>query len=299
MLRWTAAGVVGDPILLQVRVESAYPDRVAVGAPQPRRALDAAEVADNVAHFTLRRRGPRVRPVQQLLLTGLSPASAEALAPRVAGWRAQGIEHLTLHLGDGGAGLLDADLTRQAQAVVVRASHPESIRLVQGRGPSTQVVVLLDAAARGRWEDWLQAAAEAPGLRWALTYPWPIGRDAGPLPPAAAGWLEPLLSFQRVVQPRAADFTIKNLPLCALGEAPAAGALAQAVRRSRNRWYVDAEHQLDQALAFFPDVLRFVRRDGCRFCTQTLRCDGAAEPWLERGLLGSLQPWSAPGPRSA
>ena len=44
---------------------------------------------------------------------------------------------------------------------------------------------------------------------------------------------------------------LKGLPSCYLGE------LAALNRRSANRWYVDADHQLDQALMFFPDVVSF------------------------------------------
>ena len=81
---------------------------------------------------------------------------------------------------------------------------------------------------------------------------------------------------------------VKGLPICRLdGDVDAAW-------RSGNRWYVDAAHQCDAALLFFPGVVRFSKGDSCRFCSADGRCDGVPEPWLERGLAGPLIPIEAP-----
>ena len=80
------------------------------------------------------------------------------------------------------------------------------------------------------------------------------------------------------------DVGLKGLPACRLTRH------RERMWRSRNRWYVDAGHQRDKALLFFPDVTRFAKADACRFCSWSDRCDGAPDAWLRAGLAGTLTP---------
>ena len=115
-----------------------------------------------------------------------------------------------------------------------------------------------------------------------LTWPYPGGAQ----PPHASDCARPVESA--IARLRAAGIRVglKGLPLCAL--APAARE-PELTWRSGNRWYVDADHQLDRALLFFPQVVHLARRDACRFCALTSRCDGVAEAWLDAALV-SLEP---------
>jgi hypothetical protein len=47
---------------------------------------------------------------------------------------------------------------------------------------------------------------------------------------------------------------------------------------------------MDRALLFQPDVLRFAKREGCRFCDLDPHCDGVAEAWSRTGLVPALVP---------
>jgi hypothetical protein len=116
-----------------------------------------------------------------------------------------------------------------------------------------------------------------------LSYPFPTG---GPQPdPPRPDRLLPSL-HQAVTQLEAvgAQPRIKGLPACWLGP------LASRLQPSSNRWYVDADHQLAQALLFFPDVLAFYKADVCRFCTLDHRCDGFFVEWLRGPGFPELEP---------
>jgi hypothetical protein len=77
---------------------------------------------------------------------------------------------------------------------------------------------------------------------------------------------------------------IKGLPACYLGE------FSPLLRRTVNRWYVDADHQLGKALMFFPDVVAFYKEEDCRFCTADAQCDGFFATYLRRPNFPPLHP---------
>ncbi|MBM4366727.1 MAG: hypothetical protein FJ102_10975, partial [Deltaproteobacteria bacterium] len=80
---------------------------------------------------------------------------------------------------------------------------------------------------------------------------------------------------------------IRGLPACLLAE------LSAHAGKTGNRWYVDADHQVDKALLFFPDVVRFHKVDDCRFCTRNEACDGWFANYLRRPGFGRLAPIEA------
>ena len=115
-----------------------------------------------------------------------------------------------------------------------------------------------------------------------FTYPFPTSLTADPPPPAAAiGALKLALTILDDAGLRA---RIKGLPACFLG------ADAHRLGRTSNRWYVDADHQRQDALLFFPDVVAFHKDDACRFCAADGRCDGFFSRWLARGSTPGLRP---------
>jgi hypothetical protein len=80
---------------------------------------------------------------------------------------------------------------------------------------------------------------------------------------------------------------IKGLAACHLGDQ------AHRLAKTENRYYVDADHQQDQALLFFPDVVRFFKDDACRYCNLDGACDGFFATYLRRPGFPPLQPIEA------
>ncbi|MCB9681491.1 MAG: hypothetical protein H6733_08480 [Alphaproteobacteria bacterium] len=277
MLTFTSSGIVPVPTTLQIRLGPLADGRVRAGAPVPARALTDAEVADNVHAFTERRRGPRTAPCTALVLSGWSAARLTTLPGLVAQARRWGVTHLTLHApvgSDGGTVEVDA-----AVVPVRRVEDVPALACWRGVAHTTAVVPLEPDVVR-RLDRVASTLAAACPDRVVFTWPFPPAGRPAPvhevvtaLDAVAAAWQEGGPSWQ-----------VKGLPPCLLG------AHAGRAGRSRNRWYVDADHQGANALLFFPDVVRFRKVDGCRFCAMDGACDGVAAAWLDQGRTPPLQP---------
>jgi hypothetical protein len=100
-LRFTPGGVVSAPTILQIRLSRELPGRIAAGAPLPSRAMSDAEVEDNLRHFVVDRQGPRERPCDHVVLSGVDLPSRRALADVMRAARAKGVGRVTLHLARG------------------------------------------------------------------------------------------------------------------------------------------------------------------------------------------------------
>lgn len=283
MLRWTPWGAVAEPEIVQIRVAADFSGRVPAGAPVPGRALEVHEVAENVRHFTDRRRGPRTSPCRGLVLAGV--ADPDPLVPVVDLARGLGIERVVLHLGDAAPARAGSELARRVDVAVARVTSVEGARALDGLGP-LDVVVLLEASTLPGLDAIADALARARARR--VVFTWPL---AGPdVPPAvdAAAAVRPALERLHAAGVPAG---VKGIPLCTLAPRDAAlDAWEPRVWRSPNRFYVDADHQLDEALMFFPDLVRFAKADACRWCRVLERCDGVVENWLRTGLVGPLNP---------
>jgi hypothetical protein len=182
-------------------------------------------------------------------------------------------------------------------AVAVRAPAEIPAGVLWEIPLALDLVIPLEAGVLPGLLELTRAALAASPRRLVFTWPFPGGAE--PPPPAATvvEALRPAVELLRkeAVAHSAVAFGVKGLPVCAL-----AGVLedpAGHVSRSGNRWYVDADHQLDRALLFLPDVLRFSKREGCRFCEVDDRCDGVAEQWLLQGLVTELVPLRAASPQ--
>ena len=284
-VHWTAAGAVVRPSALQVRVTPGFAERVRVGAPVPARAMSPEEVDANVRHFTEGRRGPRVRPVRQVVLSGVSdPPLCVALCERVDAWRSLGVKELVVHASApsvqcGAVG----ELPGCADRVVLTVSEVSDAQLAAldalalgGFGVS----VALTAAVRTRLPELVRCFAKDPPR--SLAWVWPFPALATPAPPPAHVVVKELIAAGGLQVPHARGV---HLPPCVL---PRGGA--QDGWRTRNRYYVDADHQLEAALLFFPDLVQWAKPDSCRFCRADRICDGVASRWLEQGLTGPLEP---------
>lgn len=293
MLSWTHAGAVARPTTVQIRVQRSYPGRIRAGAPVPTRSMSTDELLDNIRYFTAGQRTPRSAPCDSLVLSGVGVASRADTLDAVALARAEGVRRLTLHVGVEDldaldvarfAGLVDllvvpvqpgGDLVAGARAI--RAATAACLPVSANTALTTNALPGLAAAAR------LLASARPSSLTF--TYPFPInGGDAAEVPPpgrAVAALREALMILDSAGLPAA----IKGLPACYLGPD------AHRLRRTVNRWYVDADHQRDRALLFFPDVVAFHKDEVCRFCARDGACDGFFAAYLRRPGFPPLEPF--------
>ena len=129
-----------------------------------------------------------------------------------------------------------------------------------------------------------KAIADSGASRASLIYPFPIaGNTAKDVAPIDAT-LQALEGAVSELERAGLDITIKGLPGCYLGR------MAGYMHRSANRWYVDADHQLDGAVLFFPRVVSFTKQESCRFCKVNDRCDGFFATYLKRPGFPALEP---------
>ncbi len=289
-VRWTASGAVAAPEFLQIRVAPRFVGRVSVGAPMPTRAMTADEVDANVRHFTEGMRGPRSRPVRQLVLSGLDGLDGldalDTLGSRADGWRRQGIETIVLHIGaTAAARVLGSSLGPAADRVVVTvASVNASVRAALAQLPMGELglsVSLTDDVRQGLGSLVLDLTARSAR---SVTWVWPFPTNDTPPPPRATDVVSALSNAGALDLPGA---RLVHMPRCL---DPRKGEPSAPRWRTRNRFYVDAGHQLGDALLFFPDLVELAKPDRCRFCREDLTCDGVAAPWLEQGRTGPLEP---------
>ncbi len=291
MLTWTDAGAVERPRVVQIRLQRSYPGRVRAGAPVPTRSMPTAEVLANLRWFA--EAGTRGRACDAVVLSGVGAASRPDLGVLCAEARARGMQRVTLHAGVEDLDAIqpeglpvdqivlplqpgEAGATLAAGARVILACRAAGIPVVANTVLAPSALPLLRAAARAA------IAAEVAGFT--LTFPFPVdGGQAGAVVPGPRA-----VAALREVVPGLVDagvkVAIKGLPICYLGE------LGGLVRRSANRWYVDADHQLGKALLFFPDVVAFHKAEVCRFCTADARCDGFFATYLRRPGFPPLTP---------
>lgn len=292
MLSWTGAGAVERPRVLQIRLQRSYPGRVRAGAPVPARNMPTEEVMQNLRFFTTA--SPRGLPVDQVVFSGVGAASRPDLPALCAAARDMGVRRLTLHAGVEDlaglqAGAVPVDLlVLPVQIGEAGSSLADAARVLVAcrdiglaAAANTQLIPtalpVLAAAAR--------IAVRCGVASASFTFPFPVeGTQSGDVPPparavAALRDIMPILEGTRV--------SIKGLPRCWLGD------LARFTSRTANRWYVDADHQCERGLLFFPDVVAFHKDDACRFCSADATCDGFFATYLRRPGFGRLTPLEA------
>lgn len=253
--------------------------------------MPTAEVLANLVWFA--DPGTRGRRCESLVLSGVGVAARPDLGEICAEARARGYARITLHAGVedldaiGPRGLpvdqlvlplqpSEAGATLASGARLLLACRDRGVSVVANTVLAPAVLPMLAAVAR------VVVAAGVSG--YTLTFPFPVdGAPASTVAPAP----RVVAALARVV-PSLRDagvaVAIKGLPVCYLGD------LGASARRSANRWYVDADHQRDRALLFFPDVVAFHKEDICRFCPADPRCDGFFSTYLRRPGFRPLVP---------
>ncbi|MDP2312618.1 MAG: hypothetical protein Q8P41_06910 [Pseudomonadota bacterium] len=277
MLAWTPAGAVPRPRTLQLRLHRAYPDRVAAGAPPPSRGLSTEEVAANLRWFTAV--SPRGLPVDALVVSGQGVAARPDLSELVGLARSLGVRRVILHVGveDLGGLVPIAGIDRYVLPVRLGPEGAEAVALAaafagaRAAGAPVDANVSLARTALPFVPAAAGIARDGGAATVTFTYPFPTG---GPeAPPTVPEALAVLADAVPIVVGEGIGVAIKGLPACWLGR------YAPYLRKSANRWYVDADHQLGAALLFFPGVVAFAKADACRFCAADAGCDGFLPAW--------------------
>lgn len=291
MLSWTAAGAVERPRALQVRVQRSYPGRVRAGAPVPTRSMPTAEVEANLAYFTAA--STRGRPVESVVFSGVGVASRPDLAQLCGFARERGIGRVTLHAGvEDLAAIRVGEVPVDTLVLPLQVGESGSNLAAAARvlatcrdvGLATLANTELVASALPSLAGAARVAIAAGVRGMTFTYPFPVdgGHSAEAPPPARAmavlGEVIPGLMAANI------RVAIRGLPACLLGDHAGLGG------KTGNRWYVDADHQCDKSLLFFPDVVAFHKVDDCRFCAMDGRCDGWFATYLRRPAFGRLSP---------
>lgn len=259
----------------------------------PTRSMPTEDVERNLRFFT--GGGPRVTPIDALVLSGVGAASRPDLSRLCDTARALGVRRITLH-----AGVEDLDALRvealpvdlvvlplqPAEAYATLAAGARVLEACRDRGLAAATNTVLTPAALPLLAAAARAATVGRVQSHGFTFPFPVDGQAEDVPPAprAVAALRPVVA---ALEATGARVWIKGLPACYLGD------LARLVHRSANRWYVDADHQEGKALMFFPDVVTFYKEEACRFCALDGRCDGFFATFLRRPGFPPLAPIEA------
>ena len=296
MLSWTSAGAVPRPTPVQIRVHRAYPGRIRAGAPVPTRSMSPDEVLDNVRYFTAGLRTPRTAPCDTLLLSGVGVASRQDTPSAIDLAHAEGISRVVLHVGAEDLDHFDVERFAHRADQLVVPVQPGGDLVVAGRAIAAAVAAglrvnantVLSSNALPELAATARILASARPDHLTFTYPFPInGGDvsAVPTPQRAVAALRGALD---ILDAAGLPASLKGLAACYLG------ADAHRLRRTANRWYVDADHQREAALRFFPDVVSFYKDEMCRFCSQNGSCDGFFAAYLRRPGFPQLSPIEEP-----
>lgn len=295
MLTWTDAGAVQRPTTLQMRVQRAYPGRVRAGAPVPTRTMTPDELLGNLRFFTEDMRGPRTAPCTTLVLSGVGVASRADLPALMDQARDWGVSTVVLHAGAEDLEGFDADrFSGRVDRMVVPVQPSRGgaalqqgrrvIRICQDLGIRVTASTQLSALAVPKLETVGRVIGAAGPESAVFTYPFPIAGNTSSEVPGVRATVEGLARIVPALERAGTRVDLKGLPACYLGE------LATRLRRTTNRWYVDADHQCAEGLMFFPDVVAFTKSEACRFCPADGRCDGFFATYLRRSGFPDLAP---------
>lgn len=249
--------------------------------------MSAEEVLDNVRYFTVGLDTPRSRPCEGLILSGVGVASRVDTPAALDAARGWGVRSTTLHVGAEDLENLDLErLHGRVDALVVPVQPgpaggglqqgAAALRRCQGAGFRTVASTTLSAHAVPELLPAARAIAAAAPHGATFTWPFPIAGNTSVHVPGLGAALQALGAAVPVLEAAGVRVDIKGLPACYLG------GLRRLVRRSVNRWYVDADHQRGEAILFFPDVVRFTKAETCRFCALDGACDGFFATYLRR-----------------
>lgn len=286
MLQWTSAGAVSAPRTVQIRVQRNHPDRIQAGAPEPNRSLSPTELLANLRYFSEGMSGPRSTPCNRLVLSGIAVSRRPDLPDALSTARSLGFESIILHLST-----VDLSANPHVHNVVDHLVVPIPIDhhdrenlepfLSNCTTPWTALFRTQDETNTEPSQLLVDVLQYHPS-EVILSASFPTEPNSPPPNLERMNrWLQACDAAERK---RPFSWRVQGLPACYLGPHHL------RTRRASNRWYVDAEHQMEAALRFFPDVTQFHKEDGCRFCTADGHCDGFFAQWAGRPEFPPMEP---------
>ncbi|MEC7983726.1 MAG: hypothetical protein VX278_01100 [Myxococcota bacterium] len=266
MLRWTSFGAVSFPETLQLRLSKQHPERIQAGAPLPTKRMRLVEIDENFQYFRQTLNTTRTKPCTSLTLTGLQEESAESLLAIEKLIQQYAFSYVTCHIDTKSQQILHN--ISSVDRISVAIQDPKQLDLYDFPRFDPQKLRFTIVLNRHnlpviqRIYQWLQPYSQ--GSIYFL-YPFPLSKMIMQSAPNPA-------VLDQMLRDLPEDITIAGIPPCLNKRA--------SLKQTSNRWYVDADHQKDKALLFFPDLLRYYKSDSCRFCRLNTQCDGFFQQYL-------------------
>lgn len=286
MIHWTTSGAVATPKTVQIRLSTLNHRSLNVGLKVPERHLTIEEFETNLQYFQQGLDTPRSIPCTSLTLSGL-PLKPEPYFDVLE--QRSSFHFTTLHLGS------------EVSWETLKPHQSLFDRLVLSVGP---FIDKLDLRSIPKWardkvhcivsltgnamalEQWLEQFLPwvfAHQIPVTFSHPFPLS-PVKPLSPSSIvalfQWLSPLLKDHS--SSKNATIQVKGIPPCLIPSLHKHSTNVHISSKTSNRWYVDADHQCDNALLFFPALLQFHKDDQCRFCTLNTQCDGFFLTYLKQ-----------------
>ncbi len=276
MLRWTAAGAVTFPETLQLRLAKQHPDRIQVGAPRPSKQLSIAAVEENFHYFCKTLDSTRTKPCSALTLTGLQDETEASLTEIDTLIRQYSFSYVTCHIDIKSQSIIHklSSLNRISVAI----QNPRQLDQYQFSlfAPhQLRFTIVLNRSNLQSLRSIYQALQPYSDSHIHFLYPFPLSKTIIQNAPSP-------VALEAALQELPDEISVSGIPPCLTKRAN--------LKQTSNRWYVDADHQKEKALLFFPDLLRYYKSDSCRFCKLNTQCDGFFRQYLTESV--QLRPLS-------
>ena len=257
MLCWTKAGAVPWPTTVQIRLAKRYEHRIRAGAPSPSRQLTLQEFQENARYFRHTLDTSRSKPCHAITLSALqeeTPSRLENIAQVIRTFQ---YDYVRVHIDLQAQHLLP--YLTFADHIALSIQHPKEwseYNLHMIDPARLYISILMNHETLLHIHNLRAAIPE--GITITLLYPFPLS-------PKLIQTAPPLHTIQEQIARLPPSIQVAGLPPCL--------SLREG-KKTSNRWYVDADHQKDSALLFFPDLLRYYKSESCRFCVENASCDG-------------------------
>ena len=267
MLRWTNSGAVDWPQTVQIRIAKRYEQRIKANAPEPSRRMSISEIDENLHYFRHTLNTPRTTPCTSITLSGLQEESEESILQikeRIEGFEFQ---YIRAHIDEQSIQLVPYlefvnHISLTIHENVLLPLSPKSYSKIQySIALSQQNLPVL--------KEIIEILRSIHPFPITLMYPFPLRADIIHNAPS-------IHSVQKAVEKIDPTIPIVGIPKCL--------SLRSASKKTSNRWYIDADHQKERALLFFPDLLRYYKSDECRFCSMTTDCNGFFSQYLNKDI---------------
>ena len=272
MITWTPSGLVRTPSTVQIRCMQAGPKEFKAGAPMPLRSLSVQEFRSNLQYFRFELDTPRTIPCTSLTLSGLNGDDWQ----RYECMQEMSFDYITLHLNPSSINWNELERYQDSfQRISIPINQEHQLLSIPAWAISKTTIIISLEKDLSHWlPQTIQKANTEDWNPFVFLYPFPKNTESQPLSPQKAIHLLEQLTLNYLKKP-----IIKGLPYCL------ANATHTLFAKTTNRWYVDAQHQREKALLFFPDIACYYKDDQCRFCQHNEECDGFFLEYLKKYKL--------------